>query len=85
MAEVKRHAARYPWDEWFLKENFTLFKDVHYSITTNGMKYNVLHAAKVRGLRVSFVQNDDSLEVAVVGKLTTPFKRKRKTDHAHKS
>ena len=68
----KIRGSRYPWDEWFQKEKFTLMQGRDYRYRTGSMAVQAHRAAKRRGLSiaVNVALDGRSFTVTVLGKRT---------------
>jgi hypothetical protein len=63
--EWKRHAAVYPWEEWFAGRQFVLRHGQDFHCSLSGMTTNIRQAARRHGVRVRVDQGWDHLTVTV--------------------
>jgi len=74
--QANSHGVRYPWDEWFAVDGFTIRHGREYSCMPHGMVQNVRRAAAARGLSVSVsIEADGLITVTVRGPARGPAGR----------
>lgn len=66
MPPAKRFGQRYPWDDWFSREEFTLTLGKDFTTTPWGMGVTVRSAALSRGIRVSVRLTPETVNVRVI-------------------
>lgn len=56
---------KYPWEEWFAEDVFTLVRGLHYDCSQSTMTQTVRNNASARGLRVRLVDTGIGIIVKV--------------------